>query len=496
MLFNSFEFIFVFLPVVLVGFFLLANIRHSMAIAWLVAASLFFYAWWNPPYVGILVCTVLFNYACGIYIARTKDARVKKLALVLGLAFNLILLGYFKYTNWFIDNLRVLTGFDLYVAPILLPLAISFHTFQQIAYLVDVYRGEARKYVFLHYCLFVTFFPQLIAGPIVLHHEMLPQFSRNAIFRFHSSDFAVGMTMFFMGLFKKVILADSIAKYPSAVFGAADAGLTLTFFEAWGGALAYTFQLYFNFSGYSDMAIGLARMFGIRLPVNFNSPYQAANMIDFWRRWHMTLSRFLRNYLYIPLGGNRQGSARKYLNVLITMLLAGLWHGAAWTFVVWGGLHGVFLVINNAWRSFQRRTGQDLSTSTPLGRTLAWSLTFIAVVVAWVFFRAKSFDAAISILLSMSGLNGVSPTPNNNLANWSNGLTWLSIFAVIAWFAPNTQQLMGRYRPVYQTAFSEWRPIRILWWRPTVAWALVIALIAVFSITGLTKKSEFLYFQF
>src|SRR5437867_4330037 len=265
MLFNSFEFIFVFLPVVLVGFFLLAKIRHGMAMAWLVAASLFFYAWWNPPYVGILICTVLFNYACGIYIARTNGARVKKVALTLGLALNLALLGYFKYANWFIDNLRILGNFDLYLVPIHLPLAISFHTFQQIAYLVDVYRGEARRYSFLHYCLFVTFFLQLIAEPIVLHHEMLPQFSRDAIFRFHSSNFAVGMTMFFMGLFKKVILADSIAKYPSAVFSAADAGLTLTFFEAWGGALAYTFQLYFDFSGYSDMAIGLARMFGIRL---------------------------------------------------------------------------------------------------------------------------------------------------------------------------------------------------------------------------------------
>lgn len=288
---------------------------------------------------------------------------------------------------------------------IILPLAISFFTFQQIAYLVDAYRGEAREYSFLHYSLFVTFFPQLIAGPIVHHKEMLPQFAKNSTYKFHFSNFNIGLTIFIIGLFKKVVLADSIAIYSTPVFASADAGNNITFFEAWGGAIAYSLQLYFDFSGYADMAIGLAKMFGINLPLNFNSPYKSVNIIEFWRRWHMTLSRFLKDYLYISLGGNRKGS--KNLNLLLTMLLGGLWHGASYNFVIWGGLHGIFLIVNHGWQQFRHKVlNHDLKKSSKAGTLFSIGFTFLSVTVAWVFFRAESLQGALLIIEGMAGVNG------------------------------------------------------------------------------------------
>ena len=400
-----------------------------------------------------------------------------KTILVAGIAANLGLLGYYKYANFFVDNLNALLGNNLILETIILPLAISFFTFQQIAYLVDAYRGETHEYSFLHYALFVTFFPQLIAGPIVHHHEMLPQFARSTIYRLKAEHLAVGLTIFTLGLFKKVVLADGVAVYATPVFNAAEAGTALTFFEAWGGALAYTFQLYFDFSGYSDMAIGLARMFGIRLPLNFNSPYKATSIIDFWRRWHITLSRFLRDYLYIPLGGSRKGEARRLTNLLITMLLGGLWHGAGWTFVLWGGLHGCYLVVNNIWRKWRASRGH--LHSTPVGRFFAWLLTMLAVIVAWVPFRAEGMGAIQIMLSAMFGLQGISlPTAwnghlglfetgiksvgfifsgafNNSLANWNRGIYWLASLFSISIFLPNTQQFMYRYRPALETYMNE-----------------------------------------
>ena len=301
---------------------------------------------------------------------------------------------------FFIDNVNHIFKLNLNIGVIILPLAISFFTFQQIAYLVDAYRGETREYNFLHYCLFVTFFPQLIAGPIVHHKEIMPQLTKEKIYSFCSENFNVGITIFILGLFKKVILADSVAVYATPVFEAASKNVSLTFVEAWGGALAFTCQLYFDFSGYSDMALGLGRMFGIRLPLNFNSPYKAVNIIEFWRRWHMTLSRFLKHYLYIPLGGSRKGKARRQANLLITMLLGGLWHGASWTFVVWGGLHGICLAINHAWHSIRRFMGHDIEKVSWQGRILSRTLTFFVVVVGWVFFKAESFYSAINVLKS------------------------------------------------------------------------------------------------
>jgi alginate O-acetyltransferase complex protein AlgI len=350
MLFNSYTFIFIFLPITLLVFFSIGGKgHHRIAIAWLVAASLFFYGWWNPAYLSLILGSILFNYAVGVALSNLQAQSsashlTKKIILSFGILVNLFLLAYFKYANFFVDNLNSLSGSNFHLQTIILPLAISFFTFQQITYLVDAYKGETREYNFLHYCLFVTFFPQLIAGPIVHHREMLPQFVKNTIYKFNHQHLAIGLTIFFIGLFKKVVLADGVAVYATPVFEAAEQGVMLTFFEAWAGALAYTFQLYFDFSGYSDMAIGIARMFGIRLPLNFNSPYKSVNIIEFWRRWHITLSRFLRDYLYIPLGGNRKGKFRRYINLMITMLLGGLWHG--WLDICYVGSFAWFLFNN------------------------------------------------------------------------------------------------------------------------------------------------------
>ncbi len=305
MLFNSFEFLFLFLPLTLVGFFLSSRIGRETGILWLVAASLFFYGWWNPVYLWLIVGSTLGNYLIGARIgAALADShrRQARFWLVLGVSANLALLGWFKYAHFFLDTINQFSGSEFTLPAIVLPLAISFFTFQQIAYLVDTWRGIQPEHRLSHYLLFVTFFPQLIAGPIVHHKEMLPQFLTTGETATRWSDLAVGLTIFALGLFKKAVLADGIAPYATPVFDAAARGETLTLLQAWGGALAYTLQLYFDFSGYSDMAIGAARMFGIRLPLNFHSPYKATSIVEFWRRWHMTLSRFLRDYLYIPLG--------------------------------------------------------------------------------------------------------------------------------------------------------------------------------------------------
>jgi alginate O-acetyltransferase complex protein AlgI len=522
MLFNSPEFILVFLPITLIVFFQIGKRGYSqVATLWLVAASLFFYGWWNPAYLGLLIFSLIFNYAVGSALSQRFLLPINpKILLALGIAVNLGLIGYFKYANFFVDTVNdvISTAFNL--KAIILPLGISFFTFQQIAYLVDAYRGETKEYNFLNYCLFVTFFPQLIAGPIVHHKEVLPQFSKPSIYQFNDEDMAVGITIFSIGLFKKVIFADSVAVYATPVFNAAAQGTSLTFFQAWIGALAYALQLYFDFSGYSDMAIGAARMFGIKLPVNFNSPYKAVNISDFWRRWHITLSNFLRDYLYIPLGGNRQGEVRRNTNLIITMLLGGLWHGAGWNFVFWGGLHGFYLVINHQWRSFRKTLGHDLKKSHWWSRGLSCFVTFIFVVVAWVFFRAQNMASAMAMLKAMSGLNGISVPPSlatklavlqnfglhfdGFIPNLKVGATevivWIFSLLVIAWFTPNTQQWLVQYNPVLNQPKNEtisgfWKKLQ---WSPNswisffLSTVTFFTLLKVFSVT----HSEFLYFDF
>lgn len=517
MLFNSYKFIFLFLPLTLLGFhFIGTRGHHRIAIAWLVGASLFFYGWWNPAYIGLILFSILFNYSTGLLLGNAHNGPQKKTMLVFGIATNLGLLGYFKYSNFFFENLSSLINTKLILHDIILPLAISFFTFQQIAYLVDAYRGEARETNFLHYCLFVTFFPQLVAGPIVHHKEMLPQFDRDAVYRLRAKHIAVGFTIFTIGLFKKVVLADGIAVYASPVFEAAEKGVLLTIFDAWGGAFAYSFQLYFDFSGYSDMAIGLAWMFGIRIPFNFNSPYKATSIIDFWRRWHITLSRFLRDYLYIPLGGNRKGGTRRLFSLIITMLLGGLWHGAGWTFILWGGLHGMYLVINHAWRNL--RSGKK---RTKLGAICAWLLTMLAVVVTWVPFRADSIEGAGKMLKAMFGEHGIS-LPVSLAENFGNakpwflahggsfqgwfthgifngtGIKWIAFLLLVSVVLPSTQQVMHRYCPALEGYKVEptHQHYRWLEWRPSLLWTILMTVIFSISILSLTRVSEFLYFQF
>ena len=496
MLFNSFIFIFVFLPVTLAGFFAIGSRgHHRVAIAWLVGASLFFYGWWNPAYLGLMLGSILFNYSIGVALGGYKQASAGKWLLVFGVAGNLGLLGYFKYANFFVENIHLLTGADFNLENIVLPLAISFFTFQQIAYLVDAYRGETREYNFLHYCLFVTFFPQLIAGPIVHHKEMLPQFARDWIYKLNYEHLAIGVTIFTIGLFKKVVLADGVSEYATPVFAAAEMGVVLDFHEAWIGALAYTFQLYFDFSGYSDMAIGLATMFGIKLPLTFNSPYKASSITEFWHCWHMTLSRFLRDYLYFPLGGNRKGKTRRYINLMITMLLGGLWHGAGWTFILWGVLHGFYLVINHAWHGLRGWLNMAPGKSSCAGRGVARLITFTAVVVGWVLFRAESLTGAGRMLSPMFGGNGFSVP-----SSWSDGVGMLVFLLLLAWYAPNTQQIMILYKPAFETYPGEVKGWKYGWlqWRPSLFLGAVTAVLFVVSIKAIitVPDSEFLYFNF
>ncbi len=518
MLFNSYVFIFLFLPVTLAGFFLLARIRPRLAAAWLAAASLFFYGWWNPLYVWLLAASIVFNYAFGALIGRAVAEgarRHAKTLLIAALTANLGVLAYYKYANFFLTGIGHLTGAGLSLGEIILPLGISFFTFTQIAFLADVYFGKVREYNFVHYGLFVTYFPHLIAGPVLHHAEMMPQFERAETYRFNFENAAVGLTIFAIGLFKKVMIADPMGAYARPVFDAASAGVTLTALEAWGGALAYTFQLYFDFSGYSDMAIGLSRLFGVVLPLNFHSPYKAVNIIEFWRRWHMTLSRFLRDYLYVPLGGNRRGVPRRYVNLLITMVLGGLWHGAGWTFVLWGALHGGYLVVNHAWQALRERLGQDLKATSRIGRAGGCLLTFVAVVVAWVVFRAGDMASAVAMLKAMAGVNGV-VLPDFWLPKWgalgqwlaargvvfgdtrdlvSGGLVnWIWILLIVVWFAPNTQQLFANFRPALALP-RDLRGGRFAW-RPTLVFAMIAAALFTLSLFNLHRQSEFLYFQF
>ncbi|MDR3394180.1 MAG: MBOAT family protein [Parasulfuritortus sp.] len=517
MLFNSVEFLFLFLPVLLIIFFWLGRFSQRLAATWLTSGSLFFYSWWNPAYLGLLLASVVFNYLVGYTLARGNDvgSTRRKHLLAIGVIGDLALLGYYKYANFFIDNFNV--GFDTSYGfvDVILPLGISFFTFTQIAFLVDSARGKAKEFDFIHYSLFVTYFPHLIAGPVLHHKEMMPQFGKASTYRINIEHLTVGSSVFAMGLFKKVVLADGIAPYAAAVFSSAQQGDQLTFFQAWGGALSYTLQLYFDFSGYSDMAIGLSYMIGVRLPLNFNSPYKAVNISDFWRRWHMTLSRFLRDYLYISLGGNRKGQARRYINLMTTMLLGGLWHGAGWTYVIWGGLHGLYLVIHQAWQGLRIRMGHDLTRTSVGGRFLGVSLTFLVVVVGWVFFRAPTLHSAISILRAMIGLNGASlpdaialhaGTFAHLLSNigivfapgggqqFMMTFLWIGALLPVVFLAPNTQQMMSQFKPAldYQPDSSSTRLV----WSDNRGWAVVMAVVLAGGLLSLARPSEFLYFQF
>lgn len=497
MLFNSYEFLFLFLPVSLLGFFMFGHAgRRLAAIVWLGLVSLFFYSWWNPVYVGLLLASIGFNYLVGRRLGLHEvQVPADRKILIFGIVCNLGLLAYYKYAGFFVSNTSQIFGMQWNVGEIILPLGISFFTFTQIAYLVDAYKKEVREYHFSHYLLFVTFFPHLIAGPVLHHAEIMPQFSKAGTFRASSENFSVGLTIFFIGLFKKVMIADHLAGYATPVFNAAHAGEPLSALAAWGGALAYTFQIYFDFSGYSDMAIGLARMFGIVFPANFNSPYKATNIIGFWRSWHMTLSRFLRDYLYIPLGGSRCSPWRRHANLMVTMLLGGLWHGAGWTFVIWGGLHGCYLVINHLWQALAAKRLSALPDGWAwLGRLSGLCLTFMCVVVAWVFFRADSLSAAMTMLDAMVGNNGLGK--QDDYFRGALETNFLLLSAIVAWWAPNVQEIMRKFRPALDTYDHQRPEPRFLRWQPNGRWALIAGMLGAIAVMNMSGVSEFLYFQF
>ena len=402
MLFSDPIYIFLFLPLVVAVYFLLNNFNlHIVSTIWLVASSLFFYAYWDPRYLFLLLISVIVNFAIGkLLSARNDDAVIdslhikRKMLLIVGVLFNALMLGYYKYADFFIDNINMVTDSSFNMLNLVLPLAISFFTFQQIAYLVDAYKHKAAEYGFLNYCLFVTFFPQLIAGPIVHHKEMMPQFSDSNNTRINWNNVSMGTFIFSMGLFKKVFIADTFAEWAVAGY---DSDVILTFFDAWGTSLSYTLQLYYDFSGYSDMAIGAALMMNIKLPINFNSPYKAANIADFWKRWHMTLMRWLRDYIFLPLRRRKMGELHAHFSIMMTFLFSGIWHGAGWLFVIFGILHGLALSTHRVWKKFGLK----------MPRFLGVTLTILFFNFTLLFFRSENIDDVWRILSGMSGMNGI-----------------------------------------------------------------------------------------
>jgi alginate O-acetyltransferase complex protein AlgI len=526
MLFNSPIFLFVFLPATVAAYILLRQLAGPRAVLGLLLfASVLFYAWWNPLYVPLLGALAAFNFAIArAMAAQRRAARPDRVSLLLtlGIAGDLMTLGYFKYTDFLIETANVLLRTDFMLQHILLPLGISFFTFQKIAYLVDSSRGEVAEHDFLEYCFFVSFFPQLLAGPITHHQMIFSQIKGPWAFAVKPSNFMLGLTIFVIGLFKKVVLADNFAPFVNPVYEAAAAGQPLDFFTAWQGAVAFKFQLYYDFCGYSEMALGAARLFGIQLPLNFNSPYRALNVVDFWRRWHMTLTRFLRDYVYIPLGGSRRGTLRLYRNLMVTLALSGLWHGAAWHFAIWGAVQGATMVANHAWRSVWRPINAWWS------HAIARLVTFFVLTAVLVLHRAPSLEVALRVYRGMVNLpdswqNGLGPLAD--VLSWAGMrfegppvsheqlilLLWLVLWLALMWFLPNTQQLLARWHPAFNYGLAERQrdppllerlPVFAphwqgrLEWRPTAIGAILIGVLAALALLNLQHVSEFLYFRF
>lgn len=500
MLFTPFEFLFAFLPITFAGYFLIA--RHvdapAVRLGWLGAASLAFYSYWDIRFLPIILVSIVFNYAMGLLIAARTDLRARGWLFAFAVLANLLALGFYKYTNFAIQIFDAVTRSEYPPLAIVLPLGISFFTFTQIAYLADIYGGYPHERSFIKYGLFVSYFPHLVAGPILHHREMMPQFGSEASRKISLENVAIGLTVLAIGLFKKSLIADGFALIANPVFQTAKTA-HLHVLDAWAGALAYSLQIYFDFSGYSDMAIGLSLLFGIRLPFNFDAPYKSRSIVEFWRRWHISLSRFLRDYLYIPLGGNRRGEARRNLNLAATMILGGLWHGAGPTFVLWGALHGLFLTINHRWTERTRK-------HPALGRLAnAWwyplaalGLTQLGVVLAWVFFRADNFYDAIRVIQSMAGFadwQRVGP----RLVDIYGGLS-IVVGYIACLVLPNVNAMFARWNVGLETYRNE-RPWSIvdLNWRPSTAWSVAtsLALVAALVMNLVAgDSSPFLYFQF
>jgi alginate O-acetyltransferase complex protein AlgI len=528
MLFNSYIFLFGFLPITIFGFYFIDKLQgdKKLSISWLILCSLFFYGWWNPPYVILLISSVLINFSFGQILNTSKSKKV----LILSISFNIILLGYFKYSNFFIENAAYFFDFSFNFVHIILPLAISFFTFQQIIYLLDSYKGLTQSYNFHEYALFVTFFPQLIAGPIVNHKEIMPQIHDSSFGNIKLKNFAVGISIFFIGLFKKVFIADSLSQYVIPIMNANELGVQLTFIESWLGMIAYSFQLYFDFSGYSDMAVGLARIFGIILPVNFLSPFRSTNIAEFWRRWHITLSNFIKNYLYFPLSikFTRVSMVNQYsalpsffITLFLPMLyawgLAGLWHGAAWNFVIFGLMHGFYLIVYQVW---SQTTKPKLTSKIFISasRVLGIIVTYLSVVFSWVFFRTESVSSAVTLLKTMLGVNGIilpmgfkgimpnfllesnffqfgSALKNSLLTSHPENLIYMLGFASFIIFCmPNIFEYFKFHHEVKED-ISHGSIVKIYWGYNFLSTA-IISLLALLAIMYMQGESEFLYYQF
>lgn len=487
MLFTSFEFIFAFLPVVFGVYFLLNRFGYERASKiWLVFCSLFYYSWWKPIYLPLIVLSILINFYIGTSLLKSTwlSARLSQRAiLVVGICFNVGLLGFFKYTDFFIANINSLLGLNLDLLKLMLPLGISFFTFLQISFLVDSYKGISKEYDLLNYSLFVSFFPELLSGPIVHHKEIIPQFDDPAKRVVIAENVARALFIFSIGLFKKVVIADRLAQWANVGF---DHAAVLNFFEAWFVSLSYTFQIYFDFSGYTDMAIGAALLFNIKLPLNFDSPYKSTNPQEFWQRWHMTLSRFLRDYIYIPLGGNRRGEYRQSVNIMITFVVSGIWHGAGWTYIMWGATWGLSLIVHRLWK----RTGWNIN------RSVNAVLFFLFFNATWILFRGRSFGDIVKVFKGQLGFNGVvlpeswaaigplkgmgltfGPWLGNIGADKQYLLYLIAASAIICFCFRNSNELSERLTP-------SWR------------WALFTALLLGVSLVHLSQVTEFLYFNF
>jgi alginate O-acetyltransferase complex protein AlgI len=521
MLFNSYEFIFGFLPVVVAVFFLLGKASRVWALRWVIAASLFFYGWWRPLNVLIIAPSVLINFVLARLLQRLckQGSRGAAQAVLLtGIALNVAFLGYFKYSNFFVGAVNDAFGTQMFLAHIILPLGISFITFQKIAFLIDVQARRVESFTLQDYCLFVLFFPQLIAGPIVHYREMMPQFHR-VLCRFDKENVSVGLTLFAFGLFEKVFLADSIAKFVTPIYEQATSGSNIALLPAWIAAVGFTFQIYFDFSGYTDMALGIARLFGVRLPPNFNSPLRASSIIEFWLRWHMTLTRFLTAYIYNPLalwltrrraarGGRSLATLNKgplaflellMLPTLLTMFISGMWHGAGYTFIVWGVLHGLFLTVNHAWRSVGPQMWRDKASYERFMQPAGFIITFTCVVASMVIFRSANLQTATHLLQGMAGLHGIGGMHGIADVGLKRVTPWIAASAFIALLCPNALQILSRYEPALG-----WKPnpqdgatvgTRILW-GPSLAWAFAVSIIVAIGMLHLGGQSEFLYWQF
>jgi alginate O-acetyltransferase complex protein AlgI len=542
MLFNSHEFIFAFLPVTVVVFFAIGSSSRVWALRWLILVSFFFYAWWRPLNVLLIAPSILINYALARTLERLgvdeKQRHLSRAVLLLGIAFNIAFLGFFKYTDFFRGTINDVFSANLVLTHLILPLGISFITFQKIAFLIDVHAGRVKSFTFQNYSLFVVFFPQLVAGPIVHYREMMPQF-QNAPCRFDSENVAVGLTLFSFGLFKKVIFADHIAPLVTPIYDQAAAGTHISLLVSWMAALGFTLQLYFDFSGYTDMALGLARLFGIRLPQNFNSPLKASSIIDFWLRWHMTLTRFLTAYIYNPLTLwlTRRRTSEGRPNIaglkttfgafvhllmfptLLTMFISGLWHGAGYGFIIWGLLHGIYLTINHAWRFVIPRFWADRKSHERVMQPIGRILTFVVVVASIVFFRATTVSSAVDLVKGLVGLNGIA-LPRGlfdrmgsmagtlhglgiivepwDIQDFSKLVIWIFALTIIALACPNTLQIMARYEPALGVKPQQLKLGigRFVEWNTSLPWAIVVSVVAAIGTASLGGPSEFLYWQF